>query len=114
RAAGEVARSPLTLLEGASVAAGALPSGYRDQGREQPGSHWNLRTQPQRSGVSGRKAGGFIADPGRRDEYRIFAANWQRQFHHQQYVRAAAGVREPDHAGEPEAQPGLELLAAVL
>ncbi len=35
------------LLEGAASAAGTLPPGYRHQGREQPGSHWNLR--PQRS-----------------------------------------------------------------
>ena len=47
RVAGEVARSQVALLEGAAASARTLPPRYRHQGREQPGSHRNLRTQPR-------------------------------------------------------------------
>ena len=52
------------LLEGSSAAAGPLPSGYRHQGREQPGSYRDLWPQPGSAYIQRRKAGYFFADPG--------------------------------------------------
>ena len=41
--AGEVARPQVYLLEGPAAASGAVPAGYRDQGRQQPGPCGYLR-----------------------------------------------------------------------
>ena len=42
----QVAGPQVDLLEGGAAAAGTVPAGYCDQGREQPGSHGLLRQEP--------------------------------------------------------------------
>ncbi len=68
----------------------------------------------RRSDLRGRQARGLVADPGRRDEHGLLAADRQRQLHHQQHIYPAARGIEPGHAGELQTQPGPEFLDAVL
>ena len=57
----KITRPQVDLLEGRAAASGPLPARYRHQGREQPGSHRDLRKEPRCAQVSRRKARHFVA-----------------------------------------------------
>ena len=102
------------VLEGISAAAGAVPDRHRDQGRQQPGSRGRVGAGDHGAAVRRRSPGNVFADSGRQDGAGAIEGYRGGEFHHRQYVCAAAGDDESGIAGELPSESESEFLDAGL